>query len=371
MTLAALLDLGLPREPVDAAIEALGLREAKLVVTEGFAGAIGCLHVDVRVAGRPPERNYSQIRRMIDAAALPLPVRDLSHRIFLRLARAEAEVHRTSLDAVHFHEVGGVDAIVDIVGVSALLAWLEAKVQASPLPLGRGFVDCRHGRLPLPAPAALLCLEGVPTLDAGLSLELVTPTGAAIVAELAEAFVAWPSLRPERVGWGAGTQALPDRPNVLRAVLGTPVERSAATSHLQFEANIDDMTGELAGHVIDKLHQAGALDAWVVPVTMKKGRPGMILGALAPVELEAVISEAFLRETTSIGVRRFPVARTVLGRSTELVETRFGPIPVKISGPGGSHLKPEFDACLAIAQREGVPVREVLEAALLQGRSSR
>src|SRR5690606_25217348 len=172
--------------------------------------------------------------------------------------------------------------IVDIVGAAAAFTYLGAEVVSSPLPLGRGFVDCRHGVLPLPAPATVLCLRGVPTEDAGIEAELVTPTGAAIVATVARRFARWPALGPRAVGWGAGSRELPDRPNALRVVLGAPqVEREApGATHALLETNLDDVTGELTGHVIRSLLEQGALDAWVVPATMKKGRPGLVLSAL-------------------------------------------------------------------------------------------
>ncbi len=373
MVIAALLDLGVPRRVVDDAVKRLGLDEAELLVESGYAGAIGSTHVRV-VSRRPPKtRTYADIVALVDSAPLDEGARQLSQRIFSRLAAAESEVHRVDKKDVHFHEVGAVDAIVDIVGAASLLSYLGARVVASPVPLGRGHVHCQHGVLPLPAPAALLCLRNVPTVSAPVEKELVTPTGAAILAEVAEEFVDWPAVRMERVGWGAGTRGLPDRPNALRAVLGREElgreGEGPALSHVQLEANIDDMTGEVASYALSRLLEAGALDAWIVPILMKKGRPGMILGALAPRQLEGSLSEIFLSETTTIGVRKKLVSRRTLSRRLGEVSTRFGPVPVKYSGTSG--LKPEVDACIEIARRQGVALREVLEEALAQGRSSR
>jgi uncharacterized protein (TIGR00299 family) protein len=371
MTIAALVDLGVPLEVVERAVSLLPLRGVALRLEQAHAGAIGASHFEVFAASDQPERRYRDIDRMIEKAKLSIDTKDLARRIFRRLGEAEAEVHRIALDEVHFHEVGAVDAIVDIVGAAACFSYIAAEVVSSPLPLGRGFVECRHGTLPLPAPAAVACLRGVPTYDGGVEAELVTPTGAAIVATVAHRFETWPSMVPERIGWGAGTAELSDRPNALRAVLGTRTvpeasgsERSA--THVIVEANLDDSTGELAGYAIGALLAAGALDAWATPTTMKKGRPGIILSALARRPDAERIAEVVLRETSSIGVRYTPVFRVERPREIRLVETRFGEIPVKVSGGpyGAPVVKPEFDACVEAAARAKVAVRVVIAEAL-------
>jgi uncharacterized protein (DUF111 family) len=227
-------------------------------------------------------------------------------------------------------------------------------------------VHTAHGKLPLPAPATLECLAGVPTYEGDLDAELLTPTGAAIVGSMAESFLRWPALTPERVGWGAGTIAFADRPNALRVVLGSAAPRQGTSELLLLEANLDDMTGELVGHVIGLLLDAGALDAWAVPITMKKGRPGLVLSALVRAAMADELATLMLRETTSIGVRRTPADRTERPRRTVLLETRFGSIPLKVSeGPYGPlQAKPEFDACVRAAEAHGVPVRVVIAAVL-------
>jgi uncharacterized protein (TIGR00299 family) protein len=307
---------------------------------------------------------------MLEEAALPAGVKARALRTFERLAVAEARVHRAAVDDVHFHEVGAVDAIADVVGSAAGLEFLGADVLVSPLPLGRGVVKAAHGPLPLPAPATVECLAGLATYDGGLDFEFVTPTGAAIVGAHASGSARWPSMAPERTGWGAGSAELPDRPNVLRAVLGAPLaairpEGAPAATHSVLEANVDDATGELAGAWIDALLRAGALDVWATPITMKKGRPALTLSALAPAEGAEAVAHAMLRETTSLGVRRYDVSRVERPRRVELVETPYGVIPVKIAaGPfGPPQIKPEFDACVAAASAHGVPVREVVRAA--------
>jgi uncharacterized protein (TIGR00299 family) protein len=375
MTIAALIDLGVPLEVVVAAIERLGLSGYRLRAMPARSGVIGGSRFVVEVSSAQPERTYAAIDLLIERAALEPDVKRLARRIFRRLAEAESAVHRVPIESVAFHEVGAIDAIVDIVGAAAAFAHLGARVLGTPLPLGRGVVECQHGLLPLPAPATVLCLRGVPTYDSGLEVELVTPTGAAIFASVAEEFVTWPAFVPDRVGWGLGTRELPGgRPNALRAVLGFATAGSSdQAAHVVLEANVDDMTGELAAHAIDALLQAGALDAWAAPLTMKKGRPGLVIAALCERPRAASLVGVLLAETSSIGVRQYPVARSERPRRMIEVDTRFGRIPVKVSeGAYGPALaKPEFDACVAAARAAGVSVREVLEAALVAYQASR
>jgi uncharacterized protein (DUF111 family) len=215
------------------------------------------------------------------------------------------------------------------------------------------------------------CLRGVPTYGVDLDAELVTPTGAAILSVVATRFERWPTFTPERAGYGAGQRELPDRPNLLRVVLGArPASAEETASHVIVEANVDDLTGEVAAHAIEALLAAGAVDAWATPITMKKGRPALTLAALAPTAREAAVAAAFLAETTTIGVRRIPVTRTERPRRSVTVTTAFGPISVKVSeGPfGPPQIKPEFEQCAAAARAHGVPVREVIAAALAAAR---
>ncbi len=370
MTIAALLDLGVPLLVIERAVSALPLEGVFLERGHKHRSGIVATSFEVHVGSPQPERTYASIDAMLEAAPLEADVRTLARRIFRRLGEAEAAVHRMPLEEVHFHEVGAVDAIVDIVGSAAALVYLGAEVRGAPLPMGRGFVKARHGILPLPAPAAIECLRGVPTYGVELDAELVTPTGAAIVATAATSFERWPSFAPERVGWGAGFRELPDRPNLLRVVLGTRNGASNETivgaSHVVLEANVDDMTGEVAAHAIEALLTAGALDAWATPITMKKGRPALTISALARAPEAEAVGTALLRETTSIGLRKIPVTRTERPRRTVTVETAFGRVRVKVSeGPfGPPQVKPEFDDCAAAARTHGVTLREVIQAAI-------
>jgi pyridinium-3,5-bisthiocarboxylic acid mononucleotide nickel chelatase len=371
MIIATLLDLGVPLLAVERALSALPLENYHVHRGHAHRSGIVATTFDVHLDAAQPERTYRSIDDMLAAAPLPEAVKALARAIFRRLGEAEAAVHAMPLDAVHFHEVGAVDAIVDVVGAAACFVYLGGEVVCSPLPMGRGFVKARHGILPLPAPATVSCLRGVPTYPVDLEAELVTPTGAAIVATVARRFERWPSFAPERVGWGSGTRTLPDRPNLLRSVIGAPtvVAKAAEGTHVVLEANVDDLTGEMAGHVIERLLAAGALDAWAAPVTMKKGRPGLVLSALAEAAAEGTVAAVLLRESTSLGVRHRPVTRTERPRRMLTVDTPFGPIPVKVSegGFGPPVVKPEFDACALAAAEHGVPVRSVITAALARG----
>jgi len=372
MIIAALVDLGVPTAVIEEAVATLPVTGFHLHWETRVRSGIVATKLDVHVDGAQPERTYGQIKKMLDAADLPAPVRTRAHATFRRLAEAEAKVHRMALDDVHFHEVGAVDAIVDVVGSAAALEHLGARLVVSPLPMGHGRIKARHGILPLPPPAVVECLRGHPTYDGGIAFELVTPTGAAIVGAHAEGAARWPSMAPEVVGWGSGTADLADRPNLLRAVLGADAASSSVGTHVVLETNIDDATGELLGSTIDALLARGALDAWALPLTMKKGRPAYLLGAIGPAALADELASTMLRESTSLGVRRHEVTRVERPRTIEHVETAYGTIPVKVSGGpfGPPQRKPEFDACLAAARDHGVPVRAVLEAAVVAAASS-
>ncbi len=365
MIIAALVDLGVPAAVIADAVAKLPISGFHLHFGSSVKSGVVAGEFDVHVDNAQPERTYAEIKSILDESKLDEPVRSRAHATFARLAHAEAKVHKSEIDHVHFHEVGAIDAIVDIVGSAAALAYLDAKLVVSPLPMGRGFVKARHGTLPLPAPATVECLAGFSTYDAGVDFEFVTPTGAAIVGAHAVASSRWPSFSPEKIGWGAGTADLADRPNLLRAVLGA--EDASAGTHVVIETNVDDVTGELVASCIEAMLAAGALDAWATPITMKKGRPALTVSALADASHADGVAAAMLRETTSLGVRRYPVGRVERPRRVVEVDTAFGRIPVKIAeGPfGPAQVKPEFDACAIAAKSHGVPVREVVRAALV------
>jgi len=366
MSIAALVDLGVPVEALEAAWSALSLGGYHVHFSHRSRSGVVATYFDVHVDAGQPQRNFGTIRELLGKAKLDDAVRARAIKTFDRLAEAESTVHRMPKDDVHFHEVGAVDAIIDIVGAATAIEWLGADVVCSPLPMGRGFVKAAHGVLPLPPPAVVECLKDFPTYDAGIDRELVTPTGAAIVAANAVRAERWPSMAPEHVGWGSGTMDLADRPNLLRAVLGAPTIATKQGTHVVIEANLDDATGEMVAGAIEVLLAEGALDAWAAPITMKKGRPGVVLGVLCDASAASALAAVVLRETTTIGVRYAEFSRIERPRRMVEVETPYGKLPVKIAeGPyGPPQIKPEWDACAAAAKAHGVPVRVVIQAAL-------
>jgi uncharacterized protein (TIGR00299 family) protein len=267
------------------------------------------------------------------------------------------------VEQVHFHEVGGVDAIVDIVGTCWGLEHLGIdRVICSPVPVGSGTVTCEHGVLPVPAPATALLLKGVPIADCGEPGELTTPTGAAILTEFAQSYGPLPAMRIDRIGTGAGNREGRTRPNILRVLIGTPLAPAQTDRIAVLEANIDDATGEVLGHTLDRLLRAGALDAYCLPIHMKKSRPGLVLTVLAEVERVNELEEIVFAETTTFGIRRHESVRSKLERTTNSVETRFGPIRVKVGARAGQivTVAPEYDDCEQAARQYKVPLRQVM-----------
>ncbi|NVB84182.1 MAG: nickel pincer cofactor biosynthesis protein LarC [Kofleriaceae bacterium] len=323
--------------------------------------------------GEHAHYHYGAIRERLVRAPLGDGVRARALDIFDRLARAEAKLHGTTVEQVTFHEVGAIDSIVDVVGTAAAIDWLSpVSVSCASVAMGHGTLNCAHGVLPVPAPAALEVLReaGGITADGGVATELCTPTGAAILASIVTSWAAAPTGRPVAVGWGAGDTELADRANVLRIVaMGAARSEPVALSSdkvWQVDANIDDMSPELAGAASEALFAAGALDVWWTPITMKKGRPAVTLSVLAEATTRDAVIAAMLRETTTIGVRYAELSRTVLNRSIVEVDTRYGRIPVKIASDGQAvrNVAPEYEACAVAARSHGVPVKLVLAAAL-------
>jgi uncharacterized protein (TIGR00299 family) protein len=321
-------------------------------------------------------RNLDDIRKIISAADLPGAVKEKSIAVFMRLAHAEAKVHGSSVDQIHFHEVGALDAIVDIVGtVAGLHALGIEKLFASALPLGEGWIDCQHGKIPLPAPATLELLSsaGAPTRKAPGPGELVTPTGAALVCELAT--FAQPAMKLQKIAIGAGQR---DRawPNVARLWLGE-LESSddsaiaAPETIVQLETNIDDMNPQLYGPLTERLLAIGARDVWITPIQMKKNRPGVLLAVLAPASLQRTIADLILRETTTLGVRVHPVHRHEADREFKSVLTPFGSVQVKLKKWSGHIIgaMPEFEDCRKLAEQKNVAVKDVHDAALSAARA--
>lgn len=416
MFLAALIDAGLPLETLRTGLAKLALPEAfTLETSETRKGSLrACLlHVDVPGSQRQDEqdhlehhhdqeashegdhdhdhdhshshlhdhgddahvhqRSWREIRALIQASALAEPVKQTSLDIFARLAAAEGRVHGAPVEEVHFHEVGAVDSIVDIVGAAIGLHALGIeRLYASAIPLGSGVVQSQHGPLPLPAPATLELLSEVhaPTVPSTAQVELVTPTGAAILATLAT--FEQPAMIVSGRGVGAGQRDLP-WPNVLRLIVGEAAAENTGESggYVELETNIDDMNPQLFAPVMERLFAAGALDVYLTPIYMKKNRPATLLGVIAREQDEAALARVLLTETTTLGVRVHPVTRYEAGREMRQVDTEFGPLKVKLKLLDGKALQasPEYDDCLRAAQAQGIAPARVLAAAAAAGQA--
>jgi uncharacterized protein (TIGR00299 family) protein len=368
MFLAAAIDLGLDAAALEAALRTLGVPGWRLVVSRRSSGGVEGTHVEVVVEGpQPHDRGLAEILAAVDASGLSPRARAGAKAVFERLGRAEAKVHRVPVESVRFHEVGAVDSIVDVCGAAVALDLLGWPRLACPPPeLGHGVTRGAHGPMPVPPPAVLELLIGKPIRPGGPPGEAVTPTGAALLAEWAEVGEP-PALVPERVGYGVGTRTWPDRPNVLRMTLGAPFEVPRPEEVVwTLEANLDDATGEQIARALEAALEAGALDAWAAPITMKKGRPGVLVGALAAGARREPVTSALFAETTTLGVRRYRVEREVLEREVVPLETEYGTVRVKLSRRDGrvTGVHPEYDDCLARARERGVSVRAVMTAAL-------
>jgi uncharacterized protein (TIGR00299 family) protein len=365
MLLGALLDAGADIEVVRRGLEGLGVDGLTLETEPAVRHGIAATRVVVSGADEQPHRHWSSIRAQIDAAGLPRRARDVAQEAFRRLAHAEGRIHAIDPEQVHFHEVGAVDAIGEVCGVALALHDLDVdRVVCSPLPVGRGFVEAAHGRLPLPAPATLALLDGAPVHGVDIALELVTPTGAALVAAIADEYGPIPAMTLAGTGYGAGTRDLDAVPNVVRVMVGTEARRSARVSLI--EANLDDLLPELAPDAAAACFAAGALDVWTAPVQMKRGRPGFIISALARPEDERAVADAMLRETSTLGVRIARYDRIELERESRTVEVGGEPVRVKVGKLGGKivNLAPEHADCERAARILGEPVKTVWARAL-------
>lgn len=376
MALGALLDAGLSLEALRDELRKLDVSGWAIDAERTVRGYLAGTHARIHAPEQPVHRRLADVRAIIEASRLAEEVKQRSLQIFTLLATAEGQVHGIDAAAVHFHEVGALDAILDVVGVVAGLALLGiAQVYASPLPLGSGWVRAAHGVLPVPAPVVLhlLAAIGAPTLPDDQEGELVTPTGAALLAGLAT--FRRPSMRLTRVGYGFGTRQS-ERPNALRVWVGITGEEpsspagmgterapsaSAPLSPVLLETNIDDQPAEQLGYVVEQLFALGALDAWLTPVLMKKARPGIVLAALVPSDLEAPAVTLIMQETTTLGVRRRIVERYVCEREIVSVATPLGIVRVKRKRWAGRDLgaAPEYEDCARLARAHGLPLREV------------
>lgn len=322
--------------------------------------------------GHHEHRGFAEIRKMIEGAGLSAFVRERSIAVFRRIAEAEGRVHGMPIEAVHFHEVGALDSIADIVAACVAVEDLGVDdVWASEPQEGRGFIECAHGALPVPVPAVLEILKGIPFSQTNEPHELITPTGAALFAEFVSRVTPWSGLRIERIGYGLGTRELKSRPNVLRAVLAAP-DRAAEHDEISvLESNLDDCPPEVVGDAMGRLFEAGALDVYAAPVSMKKSRPGVLLGVLCRPEDASRLGEMVLRLTTAFGVRETRASRRVLRREWIDVTTQYGNVSVKVGFLGAERVQaaPEYESCRKVAEASGAPLRAVWEAALAAARA--
>ncbi len=384
MLLAALLDAGVDEKMVEEGLRALGFKEKPFTLKRVSKGGIGSKSLQLTDGAEQTGlkwKTYAQGRSVVDRSDLSPGLKKRACEVLDRLAAAEGAIHGVSPEKVHFHEIGAADTLIDIVGVLAAVEWLSPTIITATAPaVGGGTVQTQHGKLPVPAPATLELLRGVEVCgEPSINLELTTPTGAALITHLVHCFRNMPSMRVAAIGYGAGFADLDDRPNVVRAVLGglsestaeTTAERTRTSSTgeetlVEMRANLDDSSPELAAHLVAKLIETGALDAWITPVTMKKGRPGMVLNALVRDSDRNAFLKMFFEESSTFGVRWNPVRRKRIPRKREIVETRWGMVEVMVASMDGVEItvSPEFESCRNVAGKSGVPLRQVLGEAV-------
>ena len=369
MTLGALVDAGADIEALNQVIGSLGLPDCRLVAREVERQGFRATKADVIYPAESEHRHLPQILAMIDAGRLTERQKNTARLIFTRLAQAEAKVHGVEIEKIHFHEVGAADAIADVVCAVAGFDLLGVeRITASPVPTGWGTINMAHGQCSIPAPATAELLKGVPLAESDVQGELTTPTGAAILSVLAADFGPLPPMIPRRIGCGAGSNDWPQRPNILRIILGESVAaaENLQTDHIcRLETNLDDASGESIGYCIERLWEAGALDVYTAAINMKKNRPGVLLSVLCRPFQADRLEQIIFRETSTLGVRRSTVDRHVLPRQSHAVDTIWGPVDGKIArlGPDVSRFTPEYDACRRVALEHNLPLGNVYEAA--------
>ncbi len=367
MTLAALIDLGADVQIVRDAIASLQLPGVSLDVASIVKAGFRSTQIKVIHPEQHAHRGLSDITAIVDAATKLTPrQREIALEMFTAIAQAEAKVHGSTIEKVHFHEVGAIDSIVDIVGVAVAFDLLNIdEVVCAPIPTGRGTVHIAHGQCPVPAPGTAELLKGMPLRDVPINAELTTPTGAAIIKVLADRFGSLPEMSIERIGYGAGTMDLPGRANILRVFLGEAIEQGETDTVVLLETNLDDVSGELIGHTVGRLLEAGALDAFTTSIQMKKGRPGVMLSVLATPQDCDKLERIVFQETGTFGIRKQTISRSIRQRAAFTVETPWGAVQGKVGWRSGGDVvfTPEYNDCVRIATEHAVPLREVYQAA--------
>jgi len=366
MTLGALVDAGVSLDALNAGIGSLGWSNVKLVASTVKKKGFRATQVIVEHEPEHKHRHLHHITAMIDGSTLTPRQRELAHQIFRRLAEAEAKVHNSTIEKVHFHEVGAVDSICDIVG--AAIGWDLLGVErivASAVPTGTGFIEIAHGRCSIPAPATAELLKGIPLAASNVEFELTTPTGAAILAALVQSYGPVPSMRIDTIGYGAGQKDLDEQANLLRLLVGEATDSAGDEQLWVLETNLDDTSGELIGHAIGQLWQAGALDVYTTPIQMKKNRPGVTVSVLCDAATVPAVEQVLFQETTTLGIRRWQVARKKLRREKHQVNTPWGKVEGMLAWPGGNtpRFAPEYESCKRIADEKHLPLKTVYEAA--------
>jgi uncharacterized protein (TIGR00299 family) protein len=366
MTVAALLDAGVDADAVRRGVDSLGL-PIRLDIEKVRKGGFAATYLRVEADEEPATYRFlPQVEEILNRGSLTARQRDLALRIFRRLAEAEAEVHGMPLEKVHFHEVGALDSIADIVAAAIGLDLLGAeRFTSRSVPTGSGTVQCAHGLMPIPAPGTATLLRGVPLAASPIKAELTTPTGAAILTTVVGQWVEHPVMTIERIGHGAGRRDFPEQPNLLRLFVGTSETPADSDQVWVLETNLDDLPAEVIGYCYELLLAAGALDVYSTPIFMKKNRPGVMLSVLGPEAALPSLEEILFRETTTLGVRRYPVSRHKLQRRPCTVMTAWGPVQGKLGWREGQApvFAPEYDSCAEVARRHGVALREVFAQA--------
>jgi uncharacterized protein (TIGR00299 family) protein len=367
MILGALIDAGLNAGNLLDRLSALKIDDFKLEVRQVIKNGFRATKVDVHVNEDVPERHLPDIEAIITKSDLPEVIQKEAVDIFHRLGTVEAKIHGISFNDVHLHELGGVDTIVDVVGTLLGLEELGIrKVFASPIPLGRGFINSSHGQTPLPAPATLALLEGLPVVGSELMVETVTPTGAVLLTSLSEKFGSIPAMNLQSIGYGAGGRDLPI-PNILRILIGEQCEAHEINTEMliTLETNIDDLNPEIYAYVMEKLFSAGALDVFITPIQMKKNRPGAQLSVICEDEDTSKACQIIFSETTTLGIRKHSILRYSLKRETFMVDTQYGMVQIKRALlPNGQYkVAPEYEDCRKLAIESGVPLRDIYLAA--------
>ena len=365
MFLGALIDTGINLEYLKKELKKLNLTGYEISAKKTDKNHITATKLTITVKEHQPHRHLKDINSIIDASTLDEDIKTTSKNIFHKLAKAESKIHNKDINCIHFHEVGALDSILDIVGATIALKKLNiTKIYTSPLPLGTGFIKCAHGTIPLPAPATAELLKGIPVYQTSTKGELVTPTGAAIITTITNRFTQMPPMKLEQTGYGAGTRDY-DHPNLLRIFIGTEEEQYEQDTATIIETNIDDMNPEHYSHIIEKLLSAGALDAYLTNIHMKNTRPATKLTVIATPQTKNNLTDIIFKETTTFGIRTYPVQRKKLSAEKTIINTKYGPVTIK-TGKSKDRIitiSPEYKDCKKLADESNIPLKEIYDLA--------